>query len=293
MNFNAVKDVMVQSTPIAKAKNDDLLWRSISAMVLIPSVLMVSYIGEWLFVVMILLGGLISIHEWITMTLRLTWKEPFSPSVWGMVIAGHLILVLAIVGYLTVGSLEVRVLSLVISLGLMVYLFTSVRLSDRWWTVCGVIYITIGVISLLWLREQPGDGLFWIIFLFLIVWMTDIGAFFIGQWWGRKRLAPRVSPKKTWTGFIGGILIGGVTGGSIAWINDIQNPEILVVIALFVAIICHMGDLFESAAKRHFNCKDAGDLIPGHGGLIDRIDGLLASAQGLALCHVTSLVVAL
>ena len=76
-------------------------------------------------------------------------------------------------------------------------------------------------------------------------------------------------------------------------LDDMQKPEILVVIALFVAIICHMGDLFESAAKRHFNCKDAGDLIPGHGGLIDRIDGLLASAQGLALCHVTSLVVAL
>jgi len=122
-----------------------------------------------------------------------------------------------------------------------------------------------------------------ILFLLLTVWANDIGAFVVGRGLGGPRLAPSISPAKTWAGFWGGITAAGLVGGLVALVAGAQAPLAAVVLGAVLAVVGQGGDLFESAIKRRYKVKDSGQLIPGHGGLLDRIDGLVAAAPVLAL----------
>jgi len=146
------------------------------------------------------------------------------------------------------------------------------------WGPAGVIYAGAALVSPVLLRNDPDLGLAALVFLFAIVWATDVFAYLTGRTFGGALLWPQVSPNKTWAGAIGG-LGGGVAAGILAaYAVAGTNPIVAGVLALLLSIVAQCGDLFESAVKRRFGAKDAGSLIPGHGGLMDRLDGFLFAA---------------
>jgi phosphatidate cytidylyltransferase len=155
------------------------------------------------------------------------------------------------------------------------------------WGGAGILYAVALYYAVMVLRADGERGLLAILFLFAIVWLTDICAYFAGRAIGGPKLAPRISPKKTWSGMLGGVT-GGV-GAGLALLavagQGVRPAHALVALALALAAVA--GDLFESAFKRRFRVKDSGRLIPGHGGFMDRLDGfvaaaILAAAIGLA-----------
>lgn len=150
------------------------------------------------------------------------------------------------------------------------------------WMVLGLVYIAIPTAAMIWLRGDDTPGMTTIIWLFLVVWGADTGAYLSGRAIGGPKLAPRISPKKTWAGFVGGISIASLISVAFHFYSpgDILN---LAVIGFLVALASQLGDLLESMAKRHFDVKDSSNLIPGHGGVLDRVDGLVIGAVALAM----------
>ncbi len=148
----------------------------------------------------------------------------------------------------------------------------------------GVLYIGPAAIALVWLRADPAAGLANALFVLLIVWASDIGAYAAGRMLGGPLLAPAISPAKTWSGAAGGLLAAVLTGLLLAWI--LLGPPVGARPALIgggLGLVAQLGDLLESAIKRRFGVKDSSRLIPGHGGLLDRLDGVLTVAPVAAL----------
>jgi phosphatidate cytidylyltransferase len=141
----------------------------------------------------------------------------------------------------------------------------------------GVFYIGFPALALLMVRLSPDHPVWSVILIFLTVWSTDTGALFFGKLVGGPRLAPRLSPKKTWAGSVGGLVCGAVVAGAIGLF--LQTPIFRsVLFGIVVSFAGQVGDLFESMVKRRTGCKDSGGLIPGHGGVLDRIDSILFAA---------------
>jgi len=146
----------------------------------------------------------------------------------------------------------------------------------------GIPYAGIGGISLLWLRLQPDCGLTDTLFLVAVIWSTDIGAYVVGRIVGGPKMAPRISPGKTWSGAAGGFCAAGLAGALLAGSLHGLDPAALPA-AFALSIFAQAGDLLESAIKRKLGVKDSGRTIPGHGGLFDRLDGFLAAAPVAAI----------
>lgn len=155
------------------------------------------------------------------------------------------------------------------------------------WMGCGLVYATAMLIATLRLRADVTHGLAAILFLFAVVWMTDITAYFSGRAFGGLKLMPKVSPKKTWSGAIGGTLGGVICGLLMAHFSGIGNLAAVGAIALVLSIVSQIGDLLESAIKRRFDAKDSGGLFPGHGGLMDRLDGFATAVVAAAVIGIT------
>lgn len=144
------------------------------------------------------------------------------------------------------------------------------------WYVSGFAYALVSALSLLWIRDRADNGTALVLWVFILVWSVDIGAYFAGRAIGGPKLAPAISPNKTWAGFYGGI--GAATLLSSAWALFTGLPSILLLLAPLFAVASQGGDLFESWMKRRAGIKDSGRWLPGHGGAFDRLDGLLPVA---------------
>ena len=146
-----------------------------------------------------------------------------------------------------------------------------------------IVYSLAAIVALLWLRHQPADGRETILWIVAVIWATDIGAFVVGRAAGGAKLAPRISPGKTWSGLIGGMAWAAVASAAMSYAFGLGHTVTLAAVGACLAIVGQIGDLLESAAKRAAGVKDSGTLIPGHGGLLDRVDGLLAILVVVAL----------
>lgn len=152
--------------------------------------------------------------------------------------------------------------------------FTPIDLSLSF---LGFIYIVVGFLHLLLLRGLQ-QGFWLIIFVFVVVWSTDTAAYFVGTYFGKHNLAPAISPKKTWEGFIGGILFSMLMVFILVNTANMNNAKLLLVLTPIISLSGQLGDLFESALKRFAGIKDSGNIIPGHGGVLDRFDSTLLAA---------------
>jgi phosphatidate cytidylyltransferase len=155
------------------------------------------------------------------------------------------------------------------------------------WLVAGLAFGGMLFSCVLLLRGKSLDGFFAVLFLFIVVWLTDIGAYFAGRRFGGPKFAPRISPKKTWSGVFGGLAAGVVSGQLIillaSFFTAVTLKPMHFLVALMLGVATVYGDLFESFLKRRFGVKDAGSIIPGHGGFLDRLDGFTAAAIVAAL----------
>lgn len=137
----------------------------------------------------------------------------------------------------------------------------------------GLIYIGYGFYFLIEMRLEL--GLEWVIFIILLIWSTDTGAYFIGRRFGRNKLWPSISPNKTVEGALGGVFLALVLGVIFYLFTELESLGMLLLLSLITSVVGQLGDLAESAIKRHYNVKDSGKLLPGHGGVLDRFDSML------------------
>ena len=145
------------------------------------------------------------------------------------------------------------------------------------WAIGGFFYCLLPALALLWIRDRTGDdGLNLLLWVFLVTWATDIGAYFVGRRYGKRKLAPSISPGKTVEGLWGGVAAAALFGAAWVWATGL-NPVLLLLAPIF-AVAAQAGDLFESKMKRQAGIKDSGQWLPGHGGLLDRLDGLVPVA---------------
>ena len=188
-----------------------------------------------------------------------------------------------------VGGYTFAVLAAAVATGMFYEWLRIVRGWGPVWAIGGFLYCLAPALALLWIRDRSGtDGLSLLLWVFLVTWATDIGAYFAGRRFGKRKLAPSISPNKTVEGLWGGVAAAAAFGAAWVWGTSL-NPSLLLLAPLF-ALAAQGGDLFESRMKRLAGVKDSGDWLPGHGGLLDRLDGLVpvavltfaAQAVGLA-----------
>jgi phosphatidate cytidylyltransferase len=164
------------------------------------------------------------------------------------------------------------------------------RLVAGWgfgWKVAGFVYALLPALGLLWIRDRAPQGLELLIWVFIVTWTTDIGAYFAGRAIGGPKLAPRISPNKTIAGLVGGMISAALAG--YAWVGLTRLSALLVFLAPLFALAAQAGDLFESGMKRRAGVKDSGNWLPGHGGALDRLDGLVVVATLTAAAQLAGL----
>lgn len=150
------------------------------------------------------------------------------------------------------------------------------------WAGVGFAYIALSVLALVSLLATPGDGFALVVWLILVVVAADVGGYFAGRIFGGPKLWPAVSPKKTWSGAVGGWVLAVVVGIFFSVVTGAPMAQVLLY-TVVLAMVSQMGDLLESVAKRRFGVKDSGHFLPGHGGALDRFDGLMAAALAAAV----------
>lgn len=257
---------------------NSLIARTLSALVLAPPVLAAVWFGSPYFEGLILLSAGIMAWEWELIVTRENFGNP------GIALGICSLIALFLLFFspfhaLIMAGLGAVIASLIAPVG------------KRSWMAAGAFYIFLPLAALLMLRAIATDsqGRDIILWLLLIVWATDIGAYAAGLTIGGPKLAPAISPKKTWAGLLGGVAAAALVSIWSGHIFEFPAPGIkLALLGGVLAVLAQVGDLFESFVKRHFDVKDSSRLIPGHGGFLDRVDGLLAAGLALGLFHLAT-----
>jgi phosphatidate cytidylyltransferase len=252
------------------AGGNELTLRVASALVLAPLALVIAYVGGWPFVVFWGIGAVAVLWEWTSLAAK-TRRGP--------VFAASAVALVAAFAFTGMGQPGIAVALVAIGAAVAAVLAPA---GHRVWTAAGLLYAGALIAPVL-LRADAGYGFLAVIFLFAVVWVTDILAFFAGRAIGGPKLWLRVSPKKTWSGAIGGAAGAMAAGLAAALIAGLGNVPAVVLLAFGLSAASQVGDLAESAIKRSFGTKDASHLIPGHGGVMDRLDGFLAAALVAAI----------
>jgi phosphatidate cytidylyltransferase len=268
-------------TPLPQARRFDwsnLGLRVASAVVLVPTALVAAWLGGWPFLVVISVGMALLAIEWGGMS------APRAPvRVAAAVTAAILAAVfLAHQGQFVLAWITVPVAALVAAV---IARGVAERAVDAGY---GVLYIAPAAVCLVWLRST-NQGHWWTLMLFACTWAADIGAFAVGSVLKGPKLWPRFSPNKTWSGFVGGLAAASGSAVLMAGLSVFQlDLRAAALVGFAVGLATMAGDLWESALKRRFGVKDSGDLIPGHGGLLDRVDGLMFAVVVMAAARLAN-----
>ena len=264
-----------QQDPAAKVDgasgSRNLALRVLSAIILAPLAIGAAYAGSWPFALFWTMAALAVLWEWIKLVAGPGHVLMFSTCAAAIAVAA-------------VGELRHHPVAalLIVGLGLLAS-FIFAPQTSRVWIAAGVAYAGAMLLAPLYLRFDPNYGLQAVLLLFAIVWTTDVLGYFAGRAIGGPKLWPAVSPKKTWSGAIAGAI--GAMLAAIAMVHVLEafelgrfHPGQWAAIGLVLSVVAQVGDLLESWIKRRFGAKDASQLIPGHGGVMDRLDGFWAAA---------------
>jgi phosphatidate cytidylyltransferase len=251
--------------------NRELMLRVCSALVLVPLAIGTAYLGRWPFALFWSLAALGVFWEWSALVAG-DGRRPAT-------MVGGAALVVSL-GLAAIGRF---MCALVVAATGMVAAAPMAPARYRGWAAAGVPYAGAIGLAPIALRSDSDNGFVAVIFLFAIVWTTDIVAYFMGRLIGGPKLLPRVSPKKTWSGAISGLAAAVLAALAVAKAAGLSGLLAIALIAAALSCLAQAGDLFESRLKRRFGAKDSSHLIPGHGGLMDRLDGFVFAAAAAAL----------
>ncbi|SDM95202.1 phosphatidate cytidylyltransferase [Afipia sp. GAS231] len=260
MTENDAAPAAAEAAPESSSRN--LLMRVVVAAVLIPLAVAIAYAGGWLWTALVTAAAIGLFVEWLAVVglaaLALSIRGGVALAIGGICFA--------------VGRIDAALI--VLAIGLVAVAATAP--DRRGWAAAGFCYAAAAEIASVLLRLDPVKGFAALMFVFFIVWVTDSGGYFAGRGIGGPKLWPSVSPKKTWAGAVGGFATSlAVACGFAAF--DLGRTVPLLVSAAILSVASQLGDLFESAVKRRFGVKDSSHIIPGHGGLMDRLDGFVAA----------------
>jgi phosphatidate cytidylyltransferase len=243
-------------------------------LVLIPSALAAVYAGGWVLAIWAIAAGVAMSREWIMIVHK--ERQP------GWRMALHAAAIVTSQALLVAGHGNYAVAA-VLFLALLGNVYAR-RLGERSiWTVMGIIFIALPCLAFSELRMLTPYGLETVVWLLCIVWATDSAAYLAGSAFGGPKLAPMISPNKTWVGAVSGLAAGIIAGILLTQLSGFVAREPYVLACAGVSFLTQCGDLAESFLKRTFGVKDASDLIPGHGGALDRLDGMIFATSGVAI----------
>ncbi len=266
--------------PLSENKSyKELALRIASALVLIPLVVLATVWGSWLFLVLVSVAVALLAVEWGLMT------APRYPGRMAISVT------LGILAALFAGVLDrpVSALTMLVFGAVASALYARAMKGAPADAAYGVLYIGLPAFGLIWLRGTP-DGLEWALFAFIVAWSSDSAAYLIGKLLGGPKLWRRISPKKTWSGFAGGMMAGLLSAVALSDVTGLfSSATMAALIGLLTALATMAGDLWESMLKRRYGVKDSGHLIPGHGGLLDRVDGLMFAVLAVVIVRLAGL----
>jgi phosphatidate cytidylyltransferase len=248
---------------VAGQNSRNLLVRVAAAMVLAPLAIAIAYAGGWLWTALVTLAAIGLYLEWLTITGAAGETRAVASGVVALAASGLLL-----------AAARIDAAFVVLSIGLVAV--AAISQQRRGWMTGGFLYAAAAQAASVLMRLDSMRGFAALMFVLLIVWVTDIGGYFAGRGIGGPKLWPRVSPKKTWAGAIGGFVASFFVAAGFVALHFGQAGALLTLAAL-LSIVSQLGDLFESAVKRRFGVKDSSHIIPGHGGLLDRLDGFVAA----------------
>ena len=249
----------------SKAKWGALGTRAATAAVMIPVVLLATWTGGVWFAALVTIIGIGASLEWV----RIVFDDSrlqLAVFVISVIVATLLLSRFSILS-------AMAVIAFLWSASLMVAGATGKRINL--WTFFGLPYIALPMLAFVSLRASADYGLLAVLWIFAVVWLADTLAYFFGRSIGGPKMAPRISPNKTWAGLAGAVVGGALGSLCVALWGGLGNLPMLLVLGAVFAVIGQLGDLYESAAKRRRGIKDSGSIIPGHGGVLDRIDALM------------------
>ena len=249
-----------------KQNRPELLLRVASALVLAAVAIAATLASIWSFLLLVLLASAAIAWEWGRL-IRGTGQDTIA-MVQIFSIAAAAILV--VIGQAQYGLF-------LLAAAILAIIFTDKPIRRALWSSAGVAYVGLPLIALLWIRGDEALGAVAILYVLVIAWTTDTLSYAAGRLLGGPKLAPRISPQKTWSGLIIGSVTPALIGYAFAYGVGTSALR-LALVSIILALACQFGDLLESAVKRRFGTKDMSQLIPGHGGLLDRVDGLLFAA---------------
>ncbi|QQO22077.1 phosphatidate cytidylyltransferase [Bradyrhizobium diazoefficiens] len=246
----------------SKPAPSNLVMRALAALVLAPLAIALAYAGGWLWALLVTLVSIGLFAEWLMVV-----------GASSVALTGAGTIVIAMMGAaVAFGALKTSVITGLVG-GAMVTLIARGKFV---WAATGFAYAAAALLASILLRKDLVNGFAALMFVLLVVWATDIGGYFAGRSIGGPKLWPRVSPKKTWAGALGGFVASLAVAAGFAACGIGKTVPLLLVSAT-LSVVSQAGDLFESAVKRRFGVKDSSHLIPGHGGLLDRLDGFVAA----------------
>jgi phosphatidate cytidylyltransferase len=260
-----------EAAPAAPAEpaSRNLLMRVAAALVLAPAAIAIAYVGGWLWIALVTSATIGLYVEWLGIVSAVRETRVMASGVAVLAISGLC---------LALGRIDASLLALLIGLVGVTLLAPERRI----WIAAGFVYAAAAEVASVLVRLDQISGFAALILILLVVWVTDIGGYFAGRGIGGPKLWPRVSPKKTWAGAIGGFAASLVISAGFAGCGFGRAGPLLLLGAV-LSVVSQLGDLFESAVKRRFGVKDSSHIIPGHGGLLDRLDGFVAAVVVAAI----------